>query len=68
MWEQSLLTSSGQVQALRLLSEWWDASRRGRPPRRPRRAGAQPRPGRLRWPSSPGLHARAPGRAAGGVS
>ena len=30
MWEQSLLTSSGQVEALRLLSEWWDASRRDR--------------------------------------
>jgi hypothetical protein len=32
MWEQSLLTSSGQVEALRLLSEWWDGSRRSRPP------------------------------------
>ena len=32
MWEQSLLTSSMQVEALRLLSEWLDASRvrRGR--------------------------------------
>jgi hypothetical protein len=30
MWEQSLLTSSGQVKALRLLSDWWD-SRRSRP-------------------------------------
>jgi hypothetical protein len=38
MWEQSLLTSVGQVQALRLLSEWWDASRRSRPSWRPRRA------------------------------
>ena len=28
MWEQSLLTSSAQVGALRLLSEWWDSSRR----------------------------------------
>jgi hypothetical protein len=28
MWEQSLLTSSGQVEALRLLSEWWDAAHR----------------------------------------
>lgn len=27
MWEQSLLTSSGQVEALRLLSDWWDSSR-----------------------------------------
>jgi hypothetical protein len=27
MWEQSLLTSAGQVEALRLLSEWWDSSR-----------------------------------------
>jgi len=27
MWEQSLLTSSAQVVALRLLSEWWDSSR-----------------------------------------
>jgi hypothetical protein len=32
MWEQSLLTSSGQVEALRLLAEWWDSSRRSRPP------------------------------------
>jgi hypothetical protein len=32
MWEQSLLTSSGQVEALRLLSEWWDSSRRSQPP------------------------------------
>ena len=32
MWEQSLLTSSGQVEALRLLSEWWDSSRCSRPP------------------------------------
>jgi hypothetical protein len=38
MWEQSLLTSSGQVQALRLLSEWWDSSRRGRASWRQRRA------------------------------
>jgi hypothetical protein len=30
MWEQSLLTSSAQVAALRLLSEWWDTSRRVR--------------------------------------
>jgi hypothetical protein len=30
MWEQSLLTSSGQVGALRLLSEWWDSARRDR--------------------------------------
>ena len=28
MWEQSLLTSSGQVEALRLLSDWWDSRRR----------------------------------------
>lgn len=39
MWEQSLLTSAGQVQALRLLSEWWDSSRRGRPAWGLRRAG-----------------------------
>ena len=32
MWEQSLLTSSGQVEALRLLAGWCD-SRRRRPPR-----------------------------------
>jgi hypothetical protein len=32
MWEQSLLTSAGQVQALRLLAEWWDSSRRSWPP------------------------------------
>ena len=38
MWEQSLLTSSGQVEALRLLSEWWDASRRDRAPWGRRRA------------------------------
>ena len=36
MWEQSLLTSSGQVEALRLVSDWWD-SRRSRPPRGRRR-------------------------------
>ena len=30
MWDQSPLTSSGQVEALRLLSEWWDSSRRVR--------------------------------------
>ena len=39
MWEQSLLTSAGQVQALRLLSEWWDSSRRGRPAWSLRRSG-----------------------------
>ena len=38
MWEQSLLTSAGQVQALHLLSEWWDSSRRSRPPWGRRRA------------------------------
>ena len=38
MWEQSLLTSAGQVQALRLLSEWWDSSRRSRAPWKHRRA------------------------------
>jgi hypothetical protein len=32
MWEQSLLTSSGQVEALRFISEWWDSSRRSRSP------------------------------------
>ena len=25
MWEQSMLTSSGQLEALRLLSDWWDS-------------------------------------------
>jgi hypothetical protein len=41
MWEQSLLTSAGQVEALRQLSEWWDSSRRSRAPwGRPRAAGA----------------------------
>jgi hypothetical protein len=38
MWDQSLLTSAGQVEALRLLSEWWDSARRDRAPRRRRRA------------------------------
>lgn len=28
MWEQSLLTSAGQVEALRLLTNWWDSSGR----------------------------------------
>ena len=37
MWEQSLLTSSMQVEALRLLSEWLDAFRDRRPPRGRRR-------------------------------
>jgi hypothetical protein len=32
MWDQSLLTSGGQVEALRLLSEWWDSSRQGGAP------------------------------------
>jgi hypothetical protein len=36
MWEQSLLTSSVQVEALHLLSEWWDSSRRSRSPWRRR--------------------------------
>jgi len=27
MWEQSLLTTTAQVEALRLLSEWWDSTR-----------------------------------------
>lgn len=36
MWEQSLLTASGQVEALRLLADWWD-SRPSRPPRARRR-------------------------------
>jgi hypothetical protein len=40
MWEQSMLTSAGQVQALRLLAEWWDASRGSRTPWRPRRTVA----------------------------
>ena len=31
MWEQSWLTSSAQLEALRLLSDWWD-SHRSRPP------------------------------------
>jgi hypothetical protein len=30
MWEQSLLTSSVQVEALRLLSDWWNSPRRSR--------------------------------------
>ena len=30
MWELSPLTSSGQLEALRLLSEWWDSTRRVR--------------------------------------
>jgi len=30
MWDPSPLTSSGQLEALRLLSEWWDSTRRGR--------------------------------------
>jgi hypothetical protein len=38
MWEQSLLTSAAQLEALRLLSEWWDSSRRDRAPRGRRRA------------------------------
>ena len=38
MWEQSLLTSAGQVQALRLLEEWWDSPRRSRTPWGRRRA------------------------------
>jgi hypothetical protein len=25
MWEQTMLTSVGQVEALRLLAAWWDA-------------------------------------------
>jgi hypothetical protein len=40
MWEQSLLTSTGQLEALRLVSEWWDSSRRGRAPWGQRRAVA----------------------------
>ena len=32
MWDHSLLTSAGQVGALRLLSEWLDSSRRSRRP------------------------------------
>ena len=31
MWDPSPLTSSGQLEALRLLSEWWGSTRRGRP-------------------------------------
>jgi len=38
MWEQSLLTSAGQVEALRVLSEWWDSSRRAGAPWGRRRA------------------------------
>ena len=37
MWEQSM-----QVEALRLLAEWWDSSRRSRPPRRRRRTLTAP--------------------------
>lgn len=40
MWEPSLLTSSGQVEALRLLTAWWDSSRQGRAPWGRRRAVA----------------------------
>jgi hypothetical protein len=43
MWEQSLLTAAGQVEALRLLAEWWDSSRRGRPASGLRRAGGTAR-------------------------
>jgi hypothetical protein len=38
MWEPSLLTSAAQLEALRLLSEWWDSSRRNRAPWGRRRA------------------------------
>jgi hypothetical protein len=38
MWDQSPLTSSGQVEALRLLSEWWESSRPVRAPWDRRRA------------------------------
>jgi hypothetical protein len=38
MWEHSLLTSAAQLEALRLLSEWWDSSRRDRAPWGRRRA------------------------------
>ena len=38
MWDQSPLTSSGQVEALRLLSEWWESSRPVPAPWRRRRA------------------------------
>jgi hypothetical protein len=31
MWDPSPLTSSGQLEALRLLSEWLGSTRRGRP-------------------------------------
>jgi hypothetical protein len=41
MWEQTMLTSAAQLEALRLLSAWWDAPRGGRRPLGPRRpAGA----------------------------
>jgi hypothetical protein len=32
MWDHSVLTSAGQLGALRLLSEWLDSSRRSRGP------------------------------------
>jgi hypothetical protein len=38
MWDHSLLTSAGQLEALRLLSEWWDSSSRSRAPWTLRRA------------------------------
>jgi hypothetical protein len=40
MWEPSLLTSTGQLEALRLVSEWWASPRRSRRPEGPRRAGS----------------------------
>jgi hypothetical protein len=39
MWEQSSMTSAGQLEALRLLSAWLDTPRRRRPGGRFRRAG-----------------------------
>jgi hypothetical protein len=37
MWDQSLLTAKLQLEALRLLSGWWDSSRRARATRGRRR-------------------------------
>jgi len=30
MWDPSPMTSSAQLEALRLLAEWWDSTRHGR--------------------------------------
>lgn len=38
MWDPSPLTSSAQLEVLRLLAEWWDSTRRDRSRWGPRRA------------------------------